>query len=200
MAATKINMVKLCIKEELSVPLSSGQWLQQSRRFQGVERQADFQSPCHRVNGCNAEWERTADTLSILSVPLSSGQWLQPGPSVPGSCLSPLSVPLSSGQWLQLIALCSNSPLTKSFQSPCHRVNGCNAAAFRKREGRWPAFQSPCHRVNGCNESEYITEKPPCFFQSPCHRVNGCNRAGPDPRPVLKNTFSPLVIGSMAAT
>jgi len=39
------------------------------------------------------------------------------------------------------------------------------------------AFQSPIHRVNGCNrEQRAIFATVLVGFQSPIHRVNGCNR------------------------
>ena len=44
----------------------------------GGEDGLRFQSPCHRVNGCN-NVSIAEDAKAIkLSVPLSSGQWLQP--------------------------------------------------------------------------------------------------------------------------
>ena len=36
-----------------------------------------FQSPCHRVNGCNGGSVQNIFPHKQLSVPLSSGQWLQ---------------------------------------------------------------------------------------------------------------------------
>ena len=62
----------------LSVPLSSGQWLQLRVRFFARRKEKS------------------------LSVPLSSGQWLQH--ECTDDCVKRLvlSVPLSSGQWLQL--------------------------------------------------------------------------------------------------
>jgi len=61
-----------------------------------------FQSPIHRVNGCNLIDAAEENRQLRVSVPYSSGQWLQPYSS----------------------ALDSVSQST--FQSPIHRVNGCN--------------------------------------------------------------------------
>ena len=60
-----------------------------------------FQSPCHRVNGCNLRLRSSCPSISPLSVPLSSGQWLQLAEAFDSLVDLLLSVPLSSGQWLQ---------------------------------------------------------------------------------------------------
>ena len=84
----------------LSVPLSSGQWLQPKPKEE-PKKQGFFQSPCHRVNGCNESTLTVSLPAKQLSVPLSSGQWLQPENYNAGLPGGSLSVPLSSGQWLQ---------------------------------------------------------------------------------------------------
>jgi len=102
MAATVRMLYALPTDSSVSVPYSSGQWLQlpSKNRFSIVLD--PFQSPIHRVNGCNPLAEVQIGGVSIVSVPYSSGQWLQLLATVSTSLrLDKVSVPYSSGQWLQ---------------------------------------------------------------------------------------------------
>jgi len=62
-----------------------------------------FQSPIHRVNGCN---RRQGKQFYLIE--------------------RNVSVPYSSGQWLQQILHLPLGDVLNMFQSPIHRVNGCN--------------------------------------------------------------------------
>jgi len=112
-----------------------------------------------------------------------------------------VSVPYSSGQWLQPGTTVYSLPTEPApFQSPIHRVNGCNKVEDKAKMSDASEFQSPIHRVNGCNSpikslpTANIDSFSPLFigsmaatitkvlydeikreFQSPIHRVNGCN-------------------------
>ena len=136
-----------------------------------------------------------------------------------------LSVPLSSGRWLQLAIFVQHRLAVVIFQSPCHRGDGCNGL-FPPVQGDRFRFQSPCHRGDGCNVGNVLQEiavrqifQSPCHrgdgcnlhvlaptaagrfpFQSPCHRGDGCNSASHFASWAAASTFSPLVIGAMAAT
>ncbi len=153
MRYTPANFAVSC----LSVPLSSGQWVQPAEPDSADRRDKYFQSPCRRVNGCNGVNRCRHGPGLHLSVPLSSGQWVQPGYiGPPGACypgtFSPLvvgsmgatakiaqtdlhylglSVPLSSGQWVQRIRQAFQLISIFGFQSPCRRVNGCNPRIMR---------------------------------------------------------------------
>jgi len=89
------------ISSGVSVPYSSGQWLQRSIFFRRTQLHSGFsplfigsmaatsvaeclgvpeltfQSPIHRVNGCNGVLYCPDDSDDRVSVPYSSGQWLQ---------------------------------------------------------------------------------------------------------------------------
>ena len=106
-------------RQALSVPLSSGRWLQPPRMPGCGWPSLTFQSPCHRGDGCNTAptWHQVENLL--LSVPLSSGRWLQ-----------------LEGQLWQII-------LDGYFQSPCHRGDGCNKPLYHIW-GTVASFQSPC--------------------------------------------------------
>jgi len=67
----------MTIREDVSVPYSSGQWLQQYRSSLPLRTTYRFQSPIHRVNGCNICRSRGRGSRNGVSVPYSSGQWLQ---------------------------------------------------------------------------------------------------------------------------
>ena len=82
--------------KQLSVPLSSGQWVQQPTHPLFLYRYFSFQSPCRRVNGCNRKPSCLYPGQLGLSVPLSSGQWVQRGgvfpPFAESTTFSPLVV------------------------------------------------------------------------------------------------------------
>jgi len=46
----------------------------------------------------------------------------------------------------------------------------------RRRTNSLASFQSPIHRVNGCNAPHAAVPFDFVEFQSPIHRVNGCNK------------------------
>jgi len=102
MAATALPLPVIQDALRVSVPYSSGQWLQQPVPAKIDASQVLFQSPIHRVNGCNREDCEDIAELIQVSVPYSSGQWLQRGHrrSDPDYTIN-VSVPYSSGQWLQ---------------------------------------------------------------------------------------------------
>ncbi len=103
---------------------------------------------------------------------------------------------------------------SRPFQSPFHRVKGCNYAATIGAFGAVTSFQSPFHRVKGCNSTlPYVRPVPHmpfnplfigskdatcctircchclCDFQSPFHRVKGCNFP---PRPASASLMRPF--------
>jgi len=209
----------------VSVPYSSGQWLQPTiptlmplvwvgfsplfigsmaatgRRERPPDQTGSFQSPIHRVNGCN-----------IPSTVFTKGNW---------TGFSPLFI----GSMAATMAPSTDPRPSHMFQSPIHRVNGCNQEICRRMgphlrvsvpysSGQWLqrrgctggmechyAFQSPIHRVNGCNlVGGAGPEDAKDVFQSPIHRVNGCNKKGSHSMKKVLDGFSPLFIGSMAAT
>ncbi len=112
-----------------------------------------------------------------------------------------------------------------AFQSPFHRVKGCNRVGLSATGGSDSKFQSPFHRVKGCNggmknasffrrssfnplfigskdatlQTAIICSTTP-KFQSPFHRVKGCNPRGGSACAVCIRRFNPLFIGSKDAT
>ena len=92
------------------------------------------------------------------------------------------------------------SNIINSFQSPCHRVNGCNVFREEDDQPGCIGFQSPCHRVNGCNKANRTCCRNRRPFQSPCRRGNGCISRRIGVRFPFQTTFSPLVVGAMAAS
>jgi len=53
MAATARNVGAAPVFADVSVPYSSGQWLQRDHSKSVPDMLKAFQSPIHRVNGCN---------------------------------------------------------------------------------------------------------------------------------------------------
>jgi len=111
------------------------------------------------------------------------------------------------------------------FQSPIHRVNGCNGRGSLPEKvcgGSFsPLFIGSMAATASDGQHGYLNNE----FQSPIHRVNGCNKTRSITIPTITETvsvpyssgqwlqhhgtggsmgsrqcFSPLFIGSMAAT
>jgi len=76
----------------------------------------------------------------LVSVPYSSGQWLQHLPFSRLAACFAVSVPYSSGQWLQPSCKTSTSAELTRFQSPIHRVNGCNKAKEAEAKAAYDGF------------------------------------------------------------
>ena len=158
-----------------------------------------FQSPFHRVKGCDPSAETKIWNRGDVSIPFSSGQRMRrvmevaaeleslcfnplfigskdatpEGPSGRGG-MPPVSIPFSSGQRMRRPSV--ETRIRKRdprFQSPFHRVKGCDAAhaGGMRRLLRRP-FQSPFHRVKGCDEGvmvmdlEALTSFNPLFIGS----------------------------------
>jgi len=134
-----------------------------------------FQSPIHRVNGCNDVAIGDVLPAIAVSVPYSSGQWLQPRACGAGSSSTAVSVPYSSGQWLQQLCQLFIDSQPEEFQSPIHRVNGCNA---------WKRGWLPerCKVSVPYSSGQWLQHQPANIDD------------------LLNECFSPLFIGSMAAT
>ncbi len=96
-------------RRRVSIPFSSGQRMQPMTRHAAASRsRLTFQSPFHRVKGCNEIMLPGGRVYVNVSIPFSSGQRMQPFRSLGGPF-----------------------PCFR-FQSPFHRVKGCNlvSAAF----------------------------------------------------------------------
>jgi len=202
MAATSCNRRPLMIFLKVSVPYSSGQWLQPGASYSAQMQANGFQSPIHRVNGCNYKLPVYQEIEGIVSVPYSSGQWLQHSVSVgpkftaalfqspihrANGCNSywilsvggwmKVSVPYSSGQWLQRLWAKMGAHQISGFQSPIHRVNGCNYQLLRNNPSVRLRYRfSPLFigSMAATMRGEEIWDAS-TRFQSPIHRVNGCN-------------------------
>jgi len=137
-----------------------------------------------------------------------------------------VSIPFSSGQRMQLsgwrgigwLVLRRFNPLfigskdatppprprrggVPPFQSPFHRVKGCNLAIFLIPLAAYLMFQSPFHRVKGCNHRRIrLRILFSTLFQSPFHRVKGCNISPRNHAVMYSPGFNPLFIGSKDAT
>ena len=136
----------------VSIPFSSGQRMQR-RLF------------------CSAHKSHLA-----VSIPFSSGQRMQLH-RIRAKCqkLKLVSIPFSSGQRMQRENTSRTAIRIKSFQSPFHRVKGCNVREYEPGSREY-SFQSPFHRVKGCNGSGAGRVAAGAVrFQSPFHRVKGCN-------------------------
>ena len=213
---------------KLSIPFSSGQRMQRaggrpgrgtSRPFQSpfhrvkgcnskrVGRHANgylhFQSPFHRVKGCNLRPPRPGrGYFPPLSIPFSSGQRMQPSAQVP-NLRGPrgLSIPFSSGQRMQPRGAPALPGWNECFQSPFHRVKGCNyePLASVKRVDLLSIPFSSGQRMQLDELVRILAKKlkpfNPLFI--------GSKDATYDPhrdfRP-MKNPFNPLFIGSKDAT
>ena len=61
-----------------------------------------------------------------------------------------VSIPFSSGQRMRLEELVGKAVRFTEFQSPFHRVKGCDIITACD-EDEEAEFQSPFHRVKGCD-------------------------------------------------
>ena len=120
-------------------------------------RQALFQSPKMRINGCNL-------MMNAIAPPIAEFQ--SPKMRINGCNIT------------------SNNNYRDSykgrFQSPKMRINGCNNSWYCFGLCQDGGFQSPKMRINGCNNrSPWLMSLPKCgwMFQSPKMRINGCNRS-----------------------
>jgi len=135
-----------------------------------------FQSPIHRVNGCNQNVDNKRANLARVSVPYSSGQWLQPEKDFKLASVGLL------------------------FQSPIHRVNGCNGVQRCTEQIEITGFSPLFIGSMAATSGAVIQTITAARFQSPIHRVNGCNNVSKFMTEWAGRGFSPLFIGSMAAT
>jgi len=87
-----------------------------------------------------------------------------------------VSVPYSSGQWLQRCSMNYKRTAAQSF-SPLFIGSMAATLKMQVKKMSWSVFQSPIHRVNGCNAGCLYCRPLDLVqgFQSPIHRVNGCN-------------------------
>ena len=111
-----------------------------------------FQSPFHRVKGCDpSPCMQTAKRLPAVSIPFSSGQRMRllypPQAKDPSTSVS---IPFSSGQRMRPLPPQYGGVFLPQFQSPFHRVKGCDLGTLAARWGV-RMFQSPFHRVKGCD-------------------------------------------------
>jgi len=120
---------------------------------QGNSQEVKFQSPIHRVNGCNVLYF----TVNVERHDI-------------------VSVPYSSGQWLQLQQLIEEEGISQGF-SPLF-IGSMAATKFSARigiqedTGFSPLFIGSMAATLGCLQNTHVGALK---FQSPIHRVNGCN-------------------------
>ena len=136
----------------VSIPFSSGQRMRLGTLAARWGTRLSFQSPFHRVKGCDACSERSSGPrVTVVSIPFSSGQRMRRGSwGEYAITYNTVSIPFSSGQRMRLAARWGVKLRDLLFQSPFHRVKGCDiprAASTMLMRG----FQSPFHRVKGCD-------------------------------------------------
>ena len=200
MAATDSPLQAQELNQKLSVPLSSGQWLQPLESTGIKVIGCPFQSPCHRVNGCNGRHGAEGSAEFRAFSPLVIGSMAATilylrlirrprsfSPLVIGSMAAteltiicwrspnvPLSVPLSSGQWLQLWLLPWLYPWVR-LSVPLSSGQWLQLYDNKRDDGNLPPF-SPLVIGSMAATQERRCHVPAGYsFQSPCHRVNGCN-------------------------
>ena len=161
-----------------------------------------FQSPFHRVKGCDPPGWPPPPGGAPVSIPFSSGQRMRHGRApLPAAPRSTVSIPFSSGQRMRptLHSVVYVRPIL--FQSSFHRVKGCDQSGRPCPPTLPPTFQSPFHRVKGCDQlCDDCDSCHACMFQSPFHRVKGCD-SPTTARPGRRSSrFNPLFIGSKDAT
>ena len=89
----------------------------------------------------------------------------------------------------------------RMFQSPFHRVKGCDGETVAGESFDTNMFQSPFHRVKGCDGIHATGDGlHRGQFQSPFHRVKGCDTVALPRGDVRMKGFNPLFIGSKDAT
>ena len=159
----------------LSVPLSSGRWLQQPAEYRRRLDPSPFSPLVIGAMAATIEHGVKAMASLFLSVPLSSGRWLQRiNRRRPGHAHCVFQSPCHRGDGCNLSGELKDA-VGADFQSPCHRGDGCNSMWTRSYFVS-TAFQSPCHRGDGCNFAKHFSHQGNrCLFQSPCHRGDGCN-------------------------
>ena len=184
-----------------------------------------FQSPFHRVKGCNQELSAWIVSCKKVSIPFSSGQRMQLHRrgvhNTTLRCFNPLFIGSKDATMLLEVVLTRGV----MFQSPFHRVKGCNEfrmpRVFRAggsfnplfigskdatggRLGGWPSnlkFQSPFHRVKGCNGCRAVIKKwPPRGFNPLFIGSKDATMRISVPQGAKLYRFNPLFIGSKDAT
>ncbi len=65
-----------------------------------------------------------------------------------------VSVPYSQGHRMRRIAARNSGKTSREFQSPIHRVIGCDRGDRVRPGTEEGEFQSPIHRVIGCDRQE----------------------------------------------
>ena len=190
------------VASSVSIPFSSGQRMQLPGRRSARGCLLPFQSPFHRVKGCNCEEFSPSFWGSyVVSIPFSSGQRMQRwGTCAPDRGRSLVSIPFSSGQRMQPPGGSGRAPARDPFQSPFHRVKGCNKgrrgpvriASFRfnplfigSKDATAPGLSwphlTPVVSIPFSSGQRMQPPPPPPHgpgpqgFQSPFHRVKGCN-------------------------
>ena len=165
----------------VSIPFSSGQRMRRIWNPAGIGwREPTFQSPFHRVKGCDHGIAAIFHFFDVVSIPFSSGQRMRPA--------SKFSFRLTD----------------RPFQSPFHRVKGCDSGPESQRlrnrfvsipfssgqrmRPRWGVkLQDLLRGFNplfiGSKDATIVTPEPFLAvrrkFQSPFHRVKGCDRPLP---------------------
>ncbi len=136
----------------VSVPYSQGHRMRRSARLAPRLPSSGFQSPIHRVIGCDVPGTTGPTPHHLVSVPYSQGHRMRPTvtfrrtapwmkvsvpysqghrmrlsndiTAVPGKSL--VSVPYSQGHRMRLMPRPARSCGRSLFQSPIHRVIGCD--------------------------------------------------------------------------
>ena len=113
--------------QRVSIPFSSGQRMRLNQNGFSPSRNSVFQSPFHRVKGCDLQQRaRGRDKLAFQS----------PFHRVKGCDFTTKNTTII---------------YYRRFQSPFHRVKGCDCAECANVFQPFITFQSPFHRVKGCD-------------------------------------------------
>ena len=165
-------------RRAVSIPFSSGQRMRPHASRPSSPAACWFQSPFHRVKGCDGSRGLSSSRRLTVSIPFSSGQRMRPGRLLKRKSGSgTVSIPFSSGQRMRL-----------------RKKGGENLSP-------WTVFQSPFHRVKGCDPARGSPSRKAMYSVSiPFSSGQRMRPAGSSPRSISTESFNPLFIGSKDAT